>query len=247
MKRVVSLLLSAVIIAGTAVPLLSASAAGNGEEPSGAVMSAEKAGGVAGSIFGYFLKLITFTDESRIKKAQPRDAGGEKSGESLFSGDAEQTLSAETWQMTELSFISEKDYDDPFNDVTLDMLLYGNGRLYKVPAFWDGDNTWRMRFVCPAVGIWQCRTVCSDEENSSLHGRTAQVDCSAYSGDLDIYKHGFVTTRYGNKYLTYEDGTPFYYLGDTHWQLAQETPDMIAAICERRVEQGFTVYQSQPM
>ncbi|MCR5042199.1 MAG: DUF4038 domain-containing protein [Clostridia bacterium] len=46
--------------------------------------------------------------------------------------------------------------------------------------------------------------------------------------------------------MTYEDGAPFYYLGDTHWELAQETPDMVAAICEKRVEQGFTVYQSQP-
>jgi hypothetical protein len=249
MKRFSSAILAAAILVCCAFPVISSGTSESNTDISvpDTVTGFEKIAGVFGNVFGHFLKIITFTDESRIKKAEPRDAAGEKSSENLFSGEAEQTLSAETWHLTELNFESAKNYGDPFNDVTLDMLLYGNGRLYKIPAFWDGENTWRVRFVCPAEGTWQCRTVCSDEENLSLHGRTAQVECSAYSGSLDIYRHGFVTTRYGEKYLTYEDGTPFYYLGDTHWQLAQETPEMITAICERRVEQGFTVYQSQPM
>ncbi|MBQ6268333.1 MAG: DUF4038 domain-containing protein [Clostridia bacterium] len=246
MKRIVSIIIIVIMLTGIAVPCAYSADKVNEAEPSSLTVLLEKIGGATGCLFGRILKSITFTDETRIKKAKPREAAGEKSGTPLFSGDAEQTLSAETWCMVELSYESEKSYADPFNEVTLDLLLYGNGRLYTVPAFWDGGNTWRIRFVCPAAGIWQCKTVCSDESNTALHNRTAQVDCSAYSGNLEIYKHGFVTTRYGEKYLTYEDGTPFYYLGDTHWQLAQETPEIVAAICEKRVEQGFTVYQSQP-
>ena len=223
-----------------------ASSADVPDEPSAAVLFAEKLGGAAGNILGHLLKMITLTDESRIQKAAPRDAAGQASGTALFSGAAEQTLSAETWRAVELCFESEKTYADPFGDVTLDLLLYGNGRLYIVPGFWDGGSTWRVRFVCPSAGNWQCKTVCSDAQNSALHGRTAQVECTVYGGNLDIYKHGFVTTRYGEKYLTYDDGTPFYYLGDTHWQLAQEPVEMVAAICEKRVQQGFTVYESQP-
>ena len=247
MKRTVAFILSLILILGAAVPVISAAGPGENPEPGALELNLEKAGGAAAGLFGRLLRLITLTDESRIAKAQPRDAAGEASKTALFSGKAEQNLSAETWRMVELSFTSEKSYDNPFDDVTLDMLLYGNGRLYTVPAFWDGGNTWRVRFVCPAEGVWQCRTVCSDESNAALNGRTASVDCKTYGGSLDIYRRGFVTTRYGKKYLTYEDGTPFYYLGDTHWQLAQETAEMVSEICCKRVEQGFSVYQSQPM
>ena len=246
MKRSIALFLSVLLLFGALSPCASAADRDAGNAPSAAVITLEKIGGALGSLLGRMLKFATFTDESRIKKAAARDAAGQKSDTALFTGAAEQLLSAETWRAIELCFESEKTYADPFADVTLDLLLYGNGRLYTVPGFWDGGSTWRVRFVCPAAGTWQCRTVCSDETNAALHGRTATVNCTAYSGDLDIYKHGFVTTRYGEKYLTYEDGTPFYYLGDTHWQLAQETPEMIAAICEKRAAQGFTVYESQP-
>lgn len=247
MKRSIAFFLSVVLLFGAFSHCASASCEDAENGPSAAVTAFEKAGGVLGNLVGWMLKLVTFTDEARIKKAAARDAAGQKSDTALFAGAAQQTLSAETWRAVELSFESEKMYADPFADVTLDLLLYGNGRLYTVPCFWDGGSTWRVRFVCPAAGTWQCRTVCSDETNAALHGRTAEVDCAAYSGDLDIYRHGFVTTRYGEKYLTYEDGTPFYFLGDTHWELSQETWEMVETICAKRVEQGFTVYESQPM
>jgi len=41
-------------------------------------------------------------------------------------------------------------------------------------------------------------------------------------GDLDIYKHGFIQAEAGCKYMTYADGTPFFYLGDTHWGMYRE-------------------------
>ncbi len=218
----------------------------SGFQVSESAMSFEKIAGVFGSFFGRILSAVTFTDESRIAKAQPRPGAWKESSAALFDTQAQKSLTAETWRAIEMSFESEKTYNDPFSDVTLDMLLYGSGRLYTIPCFWDGGNTWRVRFVCPEEGIWQCKTVCSDRENTALDGVTAQVNCTAYKGNLDIYRRGFVTTRYGEKYLTYEDGTPFYYLGDTHWQLAQETPEIVSAVCERRAQQGFTVYQSQP-
>ena len=245
MNRTIALVLTALLLIGAAAP--AAYAANEADGPSSAALQLERFLGAAGSLLGRMLKLITFTDEARIKKAEPRDAAGQASDSPLFNGEAEQTLRAETWRAVELSFESEKAYADPFSDVTVDLLLFGNGRLYTVPGFWDGGNTWRVRFVCPSAGEWQCKTVCSDEANEKLNGRTARVECAAYGGDLDIYKHGFVTTRYGEKYLTYGDGTPFYYLGDTHWGLMNEPADVVSVISAKRAGQGFTVYQSEPL
>ena len=198
------------------------------------------------SLLGRAWNMLVKTDEASIPSAPEFNAGWES-----FSGDIdfvpEMTLDAQCWIANEISLTSEKKYANPFEDVDVDLLLYGDGKIYKIPAFWDGGNTWKIRFVCPAEGEWLFETVCTDKENSSLHSRTGKVICKKYSGELDIYKHGFVTTAYGKKYFTYADGTPFFYLGDTHWSLGGETTDMVDTICAKRASQGFTVIQSEPI
>ncbi len=160
-----------------------------------------------------------------------------------------QTLvtTAETWVAEEITLISDKTYLDPFYDVDVDLKLTNGTTTYTVPGFWDGGDVWRIRFMCPSAGVWTYETVCTDTENTGLHGITGAVKCTEYSGDLDIYKHGFVTTSYNKNYFTYADGTPFFYLGDTHWGLGDESQYMVENIASLRAEQGYTVYQSQPI
>ena len=153
MKKSIALVLSMLLLFGALSPC--AFAADTASTPGTATLAFARTGGAIANVLGQLLKLITLTDESRIQKAAPRAAAGTPCDDALFDGDAEQTLTAETWRMVELSFESEKAYADPFGDVTLDLLLVGNGRLYTVPGFWDGGNTWRVRFVCPAEGAWQ--------------------------------------------------------------------------------------------
>lgn len=164
-----------------------------------------------------------------------------------FVTNPEIVLNAQTWVANEITFESEKSYSDPFNDVDVNLILVGNRVKYIIPAFWNGGNEWKIRFVCPLEGEWLFKTECTDKGNTSLDGRTGKVICTAYDGELDVYRHGFVTTSYGKKYMTYDDGTPFFYLGDTHWSLGDETQEMVKTICEKRVQQGFTVFQSEPI
>lgn len=163
-----------------------------------------------------------------------------------FVTEPENIINAQTWIMTELSFESTKTYADPFNDVDIDLVLVGGGLKYTIPGFWDGENIWKVRFVCPSEGVWFYKTVCTDAENTGLDGRTGRVNCTEYDGELEIYRHGFLSAGSGKKYLTYDDGTPFFYLGDTHWDLGLETQAMVETITAKRVEQGFTVWQSEP-
>lgn len=120
------------------------------------------------------------------------------------------------------------------------------GTVLKVPGFWDGDNIFRCRFAPTEYGIWDYVSVCASD--TSLDGIKGTVGANIYKGDLDIYKHGFLTVKEGNKYLSYADGTPFFYLGDTHWTyLTEEYEDHFTVIVDKRAEQGFTVYQSEPI
>ena len=187
-------------------------------------------------------KTEKYPEEAEYRKRIVADDTGDD-----FVTNPEITLEAQTWIANEITLASDKAYADPFNDVDIDLVLVGNGIKYTVPAFWDGGNTWKVRFVCPSEGEWLYKTECTDKNNTQLDGRTGKVICKSYDGELDIYRHGFVTTTYGKKYMTYDDGTPFFYLGDTHWSLGDETPEMVEVITQKRAEQGFTVIQSEPI
>ena len=180
----------------------------------------------------------------------------------------------EKWVACEIEFESSKEYENPVYTVDTDVVFYNktSGTALKIPAFWDGGTTWKVRFAPTEVGEWSFYTVCTDTANNGLHHRGGSVICKEYSGNLDIYKHGFVKTEPGKNYFVYDDGTPFFYLGDTHWTLAIEEIDgygsvetqKVAGITKEladqygitsqfdyiinyRVEQGYTVIQSQPL
>ncbi len=161
----------------------------------------------------------------------------------------------EQWRVLEISLKSAKPYKDPFNDVEVTALFTGPGGIFiQRPAFWDGNNTWKIRFAPTAPGKWSMRTNASDTRNKGLNNVAATVRCVANESDQEIYKHGFLKVSGNGRYFTYADGTPFFYLGDTHWLYIHERFDTsnvkgIASqfkyTVDKRVEQGFTVYQSE--
>ena len=163
------------------------------------------------------------------------------------------------WLCNEMSFVSDVVYKNPFEDVDLDVVFVTEGKTITFPAFYDGDNVFRVRFSLPKCGIWKYTLVCSDSENRSLKGY-GEVICVPYDGDLPIYRHGFLKTTPNLRYFTYADGEPFFYLGDTHWNFLEEefdTPGDHAGeincsshfkyIVDKRAEMGFNVYQSEPI
>ena len=111
LKRTTAILLSVILLFGAVAPAVSAAEPAADSEPSAAVTALEKVGGMLGNLLGHMLKIITFTDESRIRKAEPRDAAGQKCEIALFSGAAEQTLTgpqsvgSETWLLLGACFL----------------------------------------------------------------------------------------------------------------------------------------------
>ncbi|TMI77710.1 MAG: DUF4038 domain-containing protein, partial [Bacteroidetes bacterium] len=59
------------------------------------------------------------------------------------------------------------------------------------------------------------------------------------------WKHGRLRVTVDGHYLQYEDGTPFFWLGDTGWELFHRlTKEEIARYLENRHQKGFTVIQA---
>lgn len=178
-------------------------------------------------------------------------AGGIKTQEQT-SGD---NLIVDKWNIAEIKLTSTKKYVSPFNEVEVIAIFTGpDNQIIHRPAFWDGGNTWKIRFAPTATGVWKMTTTCNDNSNKALHNITQSITCKLYSGNLAIYKHGFLKVSDSKRYFVYDDGTPFFYLGDTHWIYIHErfnssnikgVPSQFKYVVDKRVTQGFTVYQTE--
>jgi hypothetical protein len=149
--------------------------------------------------------------------------------------------------MVEVQFEAQAAHEDPFNSVSVDVVFTDpNGKELKVPAFWAGGKSWKVRYATSVVGTHQCRTECSDTRDSGLHGVTGSVHVSPYSGDNPFYKHGPIQVAADHRYLEHADGTPFFWLGDTWWMgLCHRLhwPDDVKTLAADRKQKGFNVIQ----
>jgi len=171
-----------------------------------------------------------------------------KNEEAVKEPETEEETSPVQWKVTEIEFTSSNSYSNSFNDLDLDVVfMHSGGTEIKVPAFWNSGKSWMVRFAPTLTGKWIYKTICTDESNSGLHNQTGEIAVDAYNGDLEIYTRGFVKTEPSKRYFSYNDGTPFFYLGDTHWNMPVNTLENFKKIVGKRVEQGFTVIQSEPI
>jgi hypothetical protein len=154
---------------------------------------------------------------------------------------------ATTGTAAEWSYSSGKQYSDPFNQVEVDVMVATPlGHEERVPAFWAGGSTWRVRYAPPVPGTYRLRSVCSDTANKDLHNVTSVLKAEAYSGENPHYKNGVLAIAQDRRHFEYANGTPFFWLGDTWWMgLCKRLrwPDDFETLTADRVEKGFTVVQ----
>ena len=148
---------------------------------------------------------------------------------------------------TEWSYVSGSQYSDPFNQVDVDAIItLPSGEEERIPGFWAGGSTWRVRYAPPAPGIYKIRSVCSDTKNRDLHGHEFTLNVEPYSGQNLHYKHGVLKVADDKRHFQHADGTPFFWLGDTWWMgLCKRLswPDGFETLAADRVQKGFTMVQ----
>lgn len=126
------------------------------------------------------------------------------------------------WRPVEYTFETEKVYtleEKPWLSVKFEAAFTGpDGTVLTIPGFWDGDNIFKVRFTATMPGTWTMTTKCFDD--ISLNGLSYSIQFSEPAEDETnrIYRHGgFLKASDNGRYLTYTDGTPFYYTTETMW------------------------------
>ena len=162
--------------------------------------------------------------------------------------------SATVWSPTEITLTSTKKYNNPYKDVSIDSVFtHTDGTQITLPGFWKEDNTFAVRFSPTKTGTWKYKITCSDGSNASLF-KEGTLIAKENTSDNALAQHGFV--KAGDNVFTYDDGTPFFWLGDTHWQSPNYEQTTVCnypgCSCynqfkhevDNRKEKGFTVYQT---
>ena len=160
---------------------------------------------------------------------------------------AAESFRTEANVMVEIPFQAKRVHADPFNEVTLDVIFIDpQGRELRVPAFWDGDKVWKVRYSSPVVGRHRFRSECSDARDKGLQGISGRVQVTAYSGQNPLYIHGPLQVSANHRFLEHRDGTPFFWLGDTWWMGLSHRmhwPEDFQKLAADRKEKGFNVIQ----
>ena len=107
----------------------------------------------------------------------------------------------------EIPLVSTIKYDNPYNNVQVYMDFHSpEGKTVTVPGFWDGDQTWRVRFTPTQVGKWSWRSYSTDTELGNQVGSFTCVSDEASS-------KGFVTVNAQRFYphtFASANGQPFF-------------------------------------
>ena len=135
----------------------------------------------------------------------------------LLSCTKTETITAEQWQELELIFTSEKAYSNPYTEVEFWIEFTGpTGEKLIRPGFWDGGNTFKVRFANPLdKGVWDWTSFASNLSDAGLHGKSGKLVSTPYSGNNPLVKNGLLRMSPGKRNVIHANGKSFLMIGDT--------------------------------
>jgi hypothetical protein len=112
----------------------------------------------------------------------------------------------EQWDRFEL-MLRHVSSGNSFKDVSLSATFSGKDTSFVVAGFYDGKNTFKIRFMPQQIGVWNYLTSSNTPDLDKKQGR---FECIKATGN----NHGMV--RVSNMYnFKYADGKPYYPFGTT--------------------------------
>jgi hypothetical protein len=126
---------------------------------------------------------------------------------------------------------------DPLRTAAAVSFTHEKGTSVRTAGFWDGGNTWVVRFSPSLPGKWRFTW-------SGAATRTGEFRATAPLLGTELARRGPVRVSGDHRYFVYADGTPWFWLADTAWNGAllaskQDWDEYLLA----RAQQRFTAVQ----
>ncbi|MBZ2197868.1 apiosidase-like domain-containing protein [Occultella gossypii] len=125
------------------------------------------------------------------------------------------------WREVELELRLDGRWTNAYTDVDVFAeFRHESGELLIRPAFWDGGNSWRVRFAAPGTtGTWTWRAVAP--KGISVEPASGSFDVTGHPADepLEFYRSGFWRMSEGGRNVVHPNGAPDLIAADTAWAL----------------------------
>ncbi len=144
------------------------------------------------------------------------------------------TVEVPRWEIHEFELQGPCRVENPFRDAALiGEFTSPSGKTATIAGFYDGNDTWRLRFAPNEEGEWRYR----------LHGEGVEISQRGRLQCLAARGHGFLRVHPQNPYaFAHADGTPFFPMGDTCYGLYDDshiTPELRREYLDTRRRQRF--------
>lgn len=149
------------------------------------------------------------------------------------------------WQPFEATFSSTQSHRDPFGGVEVDVVFTSGTDAWRVPAFWAGGDSWKVRFAPPKPGTYRFRVDVAGDGDGGFDPGERSFTATAAVGPNRLLRHGFPRVAADGRHFAHADGTPFFWLGDTWWKCLSKrmSCDDFRELATDRAAKGFTVVQ----
>jgi len=137
----------------------------------------------------------------------------------------------EKWDIFELAIPNVPVAANPFTDVRVTATFKKDGRSVEVEGFYDGDGTYRVRFMPDEIGLWSYITHSTEPP---LGGRGGQFRCTEPTSG----NHGPVRVH-NTWHFAYADGTPYFQIGTTCYAWAHQGDELEEQTLETLAEAPF--------
>ena len=146
------------------------------------------------------------------------------------------------WSTVEISLSSTWEYANPYTEVDVwGVFTNQKGDSLIRPAFWDGENTWKIRFApIDDDQTWSWMSFASNTSDSGLNGQTGTFRSVPYSGNNQLFQNGLLKMSEGHRNVMHYSGKSFLVVGDTPWAIPfRATKEQVYAYAKDRQQKGF--------
>ena len=98
------------------------------------------------------------------------------------------------WEMQQIVLKAQKDYSNPYTDVTCWVELKGPDFSKRVYGFWDGGNVFKVRIVATAPGKWYWKSGSNQPDDKGLNNITGEFTAVSWTKkekSENPNRHGF--------------------------------------------------------
>ncbi|MRI01146.1 DUF4038 domain-containing protein [Kriegella sp. EG-1] len=148
----------------------------------------------------------------------------------------------EQWNTIEITLISESTYNNAYTDVDVWAIFKNEKNLeFKRPAFWDGGNTWKIRFAPNDIDAsWTWISFASNPKDNGLNNQKGSFRSAAYTGNNTLKKYGLLKMSNGHRNIVHSSNQPFLMVGDTPWAIPfRATKEQVEFYAKERRAKGY--------